>query len=259
MWKALLLNPQCWLLDIWTIRFAISRQDAFNPCKDSKRLWIFHNCCFLYCYSCGSFCHLHCSRPFCKIRAAKCAGVCISQWATKITESWSIITFTVKGRPHYYSSKKEEYAHIKFDLDAGKITVRNTLFQNWSINCIDFSSFFNWNTKQLFVYIVLATWPCSTIAFSTPPSQDVIWDTIINSRSQTHPLNPFHLLRALKKLSKTSSRSKQSLSTGTGDAPPLGIIHIKNSKPKYQITNINGKLFSQGNITLEVGWNVQPW
>jgi hypothetical protein len=25
----------------------------------------------------------------------------------------------VKGRPHYYSYKKEEYAHVKFDLDAG--------------------------------------------------------------------------------------------------------------------------------------------
>lgn len=28
----------------------------------------------------------------------------------------------VKGRPHYYSPKKEEYAHIKFDLDAGSST-----------------------------------------------------------------------------------------------------------------------------------------
>ena len=27
---------------------------------------------------------------------------------------------SVKGRPHYYSPKREEYAHIKFDLDAGK-------------------------------------------------------------------------------------------------------------------------------------------
>lgn len=26
---------------------------------------------------------------------------------------------SVKGRPHYYSQKKEEYAHIKFDLDVG--------------------------------------------------------------------------------------------------------------------------------------------
>ena len=27
---------------------------------------------------------------------------------------------SVKGRPNYYSAKREEYAHIKFDLDAGK-------------------------------------------------------------------------------------------------------------------------------------------
>ena len=27
--------------------------------------------------------------------------------------------YSVKGRPHYYSTKREEYAHIKFDLDAG--------------------------------------------------------------------------------------------------------------------------------------------
>jgi signal peptidase complex subunit 3 len=26
----------------------------------------------------------------------------------------------VRGRPHYYSYKKEEYAHIKFDLDTGE-------------------------------------------------------------------------------------------------------------------------------------------
>ena len=25
----------------------------------------------------------------------------------------------VKGRPHYYSPKREEYAHVRFDLDAG--------------------------------------------------------------------------------------------------------------------------------------------
>ena len=31
----------------------------------------------------------------------------------------SNIRCRVKGRPHYYSPKKEEYANIKFDLDAG--------------------------------------------------------------------------------------------------------------------------------------------
>lgn len=49
------------------------------------------------------------------------------------------------------------------------------------------------------------------------------------------------------------------MSTGPADDLQPGIIHLKNSKPKYQITSINGKLSSQGNVTLEVGWNVQPW
>ena len=38
-----------------------------------------------------------------------------------------------------------------------------------------------------------------------------------------------------------------------------GIIKLKNSKPKYQITDFTGKLASQTNVTLELGWNVQPW
>jgi len=37
-------------------------------------------------------------------------------WGLMLTMS------SVKGRPHYYSYKKEEYAHIKFDLDAGTLT-----------------------------------------------------------------------------------------------------------------------------------------
>ena len=41
--------------------------------------------------------------------------------------------------------------------------------------------------------------------------------------------------------------------------PQPGIIHLKNSRPKYQITDIGGKLSSRQNVTLEVGWNVQPW
>jgi len=34
---------------------------------------------------------------------------------------------------------------------------------------------------------------------------------------------------------------------------------LKNSKPKYQITDISGILSERTNVTLEVGWNVQPW
>lgn len=38
-----------------------------------------------------------------------------------------------------------------------------------------------------------------------------------------------------------------------------GIVRLKNSKPKYQITDISGILSERSNVTLEVGWNVQPW
>jgi signal peptidase complex subunit 3 len=74
----------------------------------------------------------------------------------------------VKGRPHYYSAKKEEYAIIKFSLSA------------------DLSSLFTWNTKQVFVY-VSASWPNSTS--SELVNEAVIWDTIITNPSADHLQN----------------------------------------------------------------------
>lgn len=122
---------------------------------------------------------------------------------------------------------------------------------------LDFTSLFNWNTKQLFVYIV-ATWP-SASSPAIPPSQAIIWDTIINSHSQTHPLNPFSSLSRASEKPSPKKSPKRSSENAAAEAPTPGIIRLKNSKPKYQITDINGKLASQSNITLEVGWNVQPW
>lgn len=42
------------------------------------------------------------------------------------------------------------------------------------------------------------------------------------------------------------------------DSEP-GIIRLRNVKPKYQITDISGVISRRTNVTLEVGWNVQPW
>jgi hypothetical protein len=81
-------------------------------------------------------------------------------------------TCRVRGRPHYYSTKKEEYAHIRFSLDA------------------DFSSLFTWNTKQIFVFVT-AEWPSNTT--NTPGkgemNEAVVWDTIITSPSADHLQN----------------------------------------------------------------------
>lgn len=60
----------------------------------------------------------------------------------------------------------------------------------------------------------------------------------------------------LKKPRKAGQSSLQD--TGKQKAKP-GIIRLKNTKPKYQITDISGRMASRENVTLEVGWNVQPW
>jgi signal peptidase complex subunit 3 len=91
---------------------------------------------------------------------------------------------SVRGRPHYYSTKKEEYAHIRFSLSA------------------DLSSLFTWNTKQVFVY-VSASWPDAKAENKTQlVNEAVIWDTIITSPSADHLQNIGPA--AMKKLIKSS-------------------------------------------------------
>ncbi|KAI1733705.1 signal peptidase subunit [Xylaria scruposa] len=139
----------------------------------------------------------------------------------------------VKGRPHYYSSKKEEYAIIKFSLDA------------------DLSSLFTWNTKQLFVYVT-AEWPAAEVGGGGGANQTnkaVIWDTIITSPSSDHLANIGPA--TLKKLRKSAA--------GKSVDPNRGKLSLKNQRPKYQITHPSGKVAKTDDVTLRVHYNVQPW
>ncbi|KAI1468415.1 signal peptidase 22 kDa subunit [Daldinia caldariorum] len=135
----------------------------------------------------------------------------------------------VKGRPHYYSTKKEEYAIIRFSLNA------------------DFSSLFTWNTKQLFVYVT-AEWPDVGSA-ANQTNKAVIWDSIITSPSADHlsNLGP----AALKKLRKSAA--------GKTIDPSRGKLSLKNQKPKYQITHPSGQIASAPDVVLRVHYHVQPW
>ncbi|KAI1498522.1 signal peptidase 22 kDa subunit [Biscogniauxia marginata] len=137
----------------------------------------------------------------------------------------------VKGRPHYYSTKKEEYAIIKFSLDA------------------DLSSLFTWNTKQVFVYVT-AEWPAPPTGDDTnQTNKAVIWDSIITSPSADHlsNLGP----AALRKLRKSAE--------GKSIDPSRGKLSLKNQKPKYQITHPTGRIAETDDVTLRVHYNVQPW
>lgn len=149
----------------------------------------------------------------------------------------------VKGRPHYYSPKREEYAQIRFDLDA------------------DLSPLFNWNTKQLFVYVT-ANYP--TTGHGAEQSESVIWDMMIpatatpwswtNLKSTYFPDKK--TLRASKNKNKKAADTSKS---GTTALSKPGRINLKNQKPKYQITDPSGLMSEKKNVTLQVSWNVQPW
>lgn len=58
---------------------------------------------------------------------------------------------------------------------------------------------------------------------------------------------------------KKSSKARQPSKSRQEVEVAPGLIRLKNSKPKYQITDISGRLSGTSNVTLDVGWNVQPW
>lgn len=92
--------------------------------------------------------------------------------------SLTLSSYRIRGRPHYYSKKEEQYANIRFSLDA------------------DLSSLFNWNTKQVFVYVT-AVWPSDAASGALDDleagekayNEAVIWDTIITAPSSDHLSN----------------------------------------------------------------------
>ncbi|KAK6523886.1 hypothetical protein TWF281_001852 [Arthrobotrys megalospora] len=82
----------------------------------------------------------------------------------------------------YYSTRQNEYANIKFDLDA------------------DFESLYNWNTKQIFVWIS-ATYGGDRY----PANEAVIWDKIIPAAAPS------------KKLSLKNTKAKYNIHDITGE------------------------------------------
>ncbi|KAI0167131.1 signal peptidase 22 kDa subunit [Hypoxylon sp. FL1284] len=164
---------------------------------------------------------------------AVAALIALSDFASPRTPSASVKTTNVqvvKGRPHYYSTKKEEYAIIRFSLDA------------------DLSSLFTWNTKQLFVYVT-AEWPASGANDANQTNKAVIWDSIITSPSadRLSNLGP----AALKKLRRSAA--------GKPVDPSRGLLSLRNQKPKYQITHPTGRVAETPDVALRVHYNVQPW
>lgn len=150
-----------------------------------------------------------------------------------------------KGRPYYYSPRREEYASIRFDLDA------------------DLSGLFTWNTKQVFVYVT-ADYPGDGTGLAPDgdetTSSSIIWDLIVPAPATPWSLqnikNTYFPNAKTLRAQKAAARSKNKSTT---DLTKPGKINMRNQKPKYQLTDPTGKIAGRENVTLQVRWNVQPW
>jgi len=122
---------------------------------------------------------------------------------------------------------------------------------------LDLSTLFNWNTKQVFLYIK-AVYPSTSP--NEPASEAIIWDAILPGFST--PWQPNHYIhptpKSTTKSKKSSKSSKAKPEPATSPYPP-GILKLSSQRPKYQITDFTGKLQNRTDVRLELGWNVQPW
>ncbi len=116
------------------------------------------------------------------------------------------------------------------------------------------TSLFKWNTKQIVLYIT-ASYPSSSPS-TIPSSEAVIWDAIIPSDFARSHANTY--LHPTTSKTKPSKKSKQKGKPYPEGASP-GIVRLSNQKPKYQITDVSGKIAERTNATLNLHWNIQPW
>ena len=144
----------------------------------------------------------------------------------------------VKGRPHYYSNKREEYAQVRFDLDA------------------DLSGLFTWNTKQVFVYVT-ANYPNTGPELGGAMNEAVIWDMIIPGTAS--PYSWSNLKAKYLPDNSAKARGTKRTTATTKEIVKPGVLNLKNQKPKYSITDPSGVISERSNATLQVSWNVQPW
>jgi hypothetical protein len=62
-----------------------------------------------------------------------------------------------------------------------------------------------------------------------------------------------------KRAGKKGKASKKTVKNVKTEEAQSGVLRLKGQKAKYQISDITGRLAERGNVTLSVGWNVQPW
>ena len=112
---------------------------------------------------------------------------------------------------------------------------------------------------------VYATYSSSDkVGSSVRDSQAVIWDTILSAEPSPYRWDAVkEKVTAVLPASITGSKVKRvkkavPKKVKAGE-PSHGVLRLRGHKAKYQISDITGRLAERQNVTLSVGWNVQPW
>lgn len=140
---------------------------------------------------------------------------------------------------------------FRFDLDA------------------DLSPLFNWNTKQVFAY-VYATYSSSDKPDSqVRDSEAIIWDIIIPAtpspysfdvlKDKVMALLPESIAPSSASAARRNKKRNAKPTKAKKEEVTPGVLRLRGQKGKYQISDITGHLAERKNVTLHVGWNVQPW
>lgn len=102
----------------------------------------------------------------------------------------------------------------------------------------------------------------------------MVWDTIVtaspspysweNMKEKALAVLPASITGSssgkpgLKKRSPKSASGNAKKGKDKAETTP-GILRLRGQKAKYQISDVTGRLAERQNVTLSVGWNVQPW
>lgn len=125
----------------------------------------------------------------------------------------------------------------------------------------DLTPLFNWNTKQLFVYVYASYSSSENPSTShNPNSEAIIWDAIIEAPESPYSVNSLRerFLPSSRSGGKRKGLVGKNKNKKKAETEP-GVLRLRGQKSKYQISDITGKLAERPNVTLNVGWNVQPW
>lgn len=103
-------------------------------------------------------------------------------------------------------------------------------------------------------------------------SEAIIWDTIISAtpspyswevlKDQVIARLPEAISSSAVSAAKRNAKRHAKLfksAKNKKDAQAPGVLRLRGQKGKYQISDITGRLAERQNVTLHIGWNVQPW